>query len=116
MIQFLRGHWPNHKLEGEQSYIEMRLETALLFVRFAEEFRNTPEQISQLLVEITMMTENKKLEITKEDGELIIKREGEKGSKTIRIPGFKEKTEGLPLSKTGKVMTVSNEGSEPNGV
>ena len=93
LIQYLRGQWPNHRLAREQSSIEMRLETALWFLRFAEEFQNTPEQISQLIMEISMMTDNKKLEITKEGGELIIKREGEKGSKTIRIPAFKKRIE-----------------------
>ncbi len=108
LIQFLRGQWPNPGLEREQSDIEMRLEEALWFLRFAAEFRNTPEQISQLLVELSMMTENKKLEITKEGGELIIKRVGKKGSKTMRIPAFKEKIEGLTPPKAKKVTTVSN--------
>ncbi len=106
LVQYLRGQWPNPRLEREQSDIEMRLEEALWLLRFAAEFRNTSEQMSQLLVELSMMTENKKLEITKEVGELIIKRVGKKGSKTIRIPAFKERIEGLPPPKTEK----SNDG------
>ncbi len=112
LVQYLRGQWPDPRLERAQTDIERRLEGALWFFHFADKFGNTPEQISELLVELSMMTENKKLEITKEGGELIIKREGEKGSKIIRIPGFKEKIEGLPPPKTEKVTMLSIEGNK----
>jgi len=116
LVQYLRGQWPNPRLAREQSDIEGRLETALLFIDLATKLRNTPEQTAELLLEITTMTENKKLEITKEGGDLVIKREGKKGSKTIRIPGFKEKIEGLPPPETENVTTVSNKGSEANAI
>jgi len=116
LVQYLRGEWPDPRLEREQSDIERRLSGALWFLHFADKFRNTPEQICELLVELSMMTENTKLEVTKEGGELIIKREGKKRSKTIRIPAFKEQIEGLPSPKTEEVTTVINEGSEPKGI
>jgi len=100
LLQALRGDWPDYGLEREQSDIERRLETALLFLRFAAEFRNSTEQISELLVQISMMTENKKLEITKEDGDLIIKKESKGKSKIIRISAFRDKITGLPSRET----------------
>ncbi len=115
LVQYLRGQWPNPRLSREQSDVERRLSGSLWFLHFADMFKNNLEQISELLVELSMMTENKKLEVTKEGGELIIKREDKKGSKTIRIPAFKEHIEGLPSPETEKVTTISNEGSEPDG-
>ena len=116
LLQYLRGKWPNPGLEKAQSSMETRLETALWFVNFTAQFGNDPEQISQLLVELSMMTENKKLIVTKEDEKLVIKSEDKKDSKTIEIPAFKEKIEGLPSSKTEKGAIVSNEGSKRNRV
>ena len=115
LIQWLRGQWPNPRLEREQSGIETRLSTALWFVHFADLCRNTPDQISWLLAELSTMTENKKLEVTKEGGVLIIKCEGKTGSRTIRIPAFKEKIEGLPPPETEKINMVNNGDSEPKG-
>ncbi len=98
--QALRGELPDYRLEREQSEIEDRLEGALAIIGMMELFQNSPEQISELLVQISMMTENKKLEITKEDGELIIKKESKGKTKIIRIPAFREKITGLPSRET----------------
>ena len=98
--QELRGEWPDYKLEREQSEIEDRLEGALAIICVMELFQNSPEQISELLVQISMMTENEKLEITKEDGELIIKKESKGKTKIIRIPAFREKITELPSRET----------------
>ena len=114
LLQYLRGQWPDQGLQKAQTAAEERLETALWFVQFIKQFRNDPEQISDLLVELSMMNENKKLTVTKEDGKLIIKiedkKEGEdtKATKTIELPAFKEKIEGLKTRETEGITTVSN--------
>ena len=66
LVRYLRGQWPNPRLAREQSDIERRLEGALWFLHFADKFGNTPEQICELLVELSMMTEKMKMEVTKE--------------------------------------------------
>ena len=62
-------------------------------IRFAELFGNSPQQLGDLLFEILMMTEDTKLEITKVNGEMIVRREYGGKSKIIRLPASKEITE-----------------------
>lgn len=47
-------------------------------MRMAELFQNSPKELAELLLQITILKENTKLEITKKDRHLISKKE-EKG-------------------------------------
>ena len=47
-------------------------------MRVGELFRNSPEELAELLQQIIMLKENTKLQITKRDGHLIVKKEEDK--------------------------------------
>ena len=81
LLQALRGEWPDYGLEREQSDVEARLKGGLRFMRIAQLFHNSPKELAELLQQIVMLKENVKLEITKKDGQLIVKKE-EKGEVT----------------------------------
>jgi hypothetical protein len=79
--QALRGQWPDYGLDREQSDVEARLRGGLRFMRMAGLFQNSPKELAELLLQITILKENTKLEITKKDRHLICKKE-EKGEVT----------------------------------
>ena len=72
--QALRGDWPDYGLEREQSEVEDRLEGALCIICMMELFQNSPEQLANLLLQITTLTDGAKLEITREGRKLIVKK------------------------------------------
>ena len=71
--QALRGQWPDYWLEREQSDVEARLQGALSHIRLAESFQNSPKELAELLLQLTILKENTRLEITKQDGQLVCK-------------------------------------------
>ena len=75
MKQALRGQLPNYGLEREQSDVEARLQGGLRFIRIAGLFQNSPKELAELLQQIILLKENAKLEITKQGGHLICKKE-----------------------------------------
>jgi len=79
--QALRGQWPDNWLKREQSDAEARLQGGLRFMRMAALFQNSPKELAELLLQITILKENTKLEITKNDRHLICNKE-EKGQIT----------------------------------
>jgi len=81
----LRNEWPDYRLEREQSEIEDRLEGALAMIGLMELFQNSPEQLADLLVQITTLTDGAKLEITREERKLIVKKEAKGKSTTIEL-------------------------------
>jgi hypothetical protein len=81
----LRNEWPDYRLEREQSEIEDRLEGALAMICLMELFQNSPEQLADLLVQITTLTDGAKLEITREERKLIVKKEAKGKSTTIEL-------------------------------
>ena len=95
LMQALRGEWPDYRLQEKRSGNERRLHAALKMLLFAELFRNSPKQLGILLFQIAMITENTKLEITKESGEIIVKKESKGKTKTIRLPAFKGEIPGF---------------------
>ena len=73
--QALRGQLPDYGLEREQSDVEARLKGGLRFMRMARLFQNSPKELAELLLQITILKENTKLEITKQDRYLVCKKE-----------------------------------------
>ena len=80
--QALRGQWPDYWLKEKQSDAEARLRGGLRFMRMAGLFQNSPKELAELLLQITILKENTRLEITKKDKHLVCKKE-EKGKITI---------------------------------
>jgi len=107
LLQYLRGQWPDKGLQRVQSTMESRLGTALWYVNIIELFHNDPEQISDLLVELSMMSDKKKLIVTRKEGKLIIERENCNYSKPIELPAFEKRLERLTPLKTKKVTSVN---------
>jgi hypothetical protein len=77
--QALRGQWPDYMLEKVQSVVEARLDGGLWFMRLGELFRNSPEDLADILREIVTLKEDAKLEIREKDRHLIYRKEEEKG-------------------------------------
>jgi len=83
--QALRGQLPDYRLAREQSEIEYRLDDALAMINIMELFGHSPEQLADLLVQITTLTDGAKLEITREERKLIVKKEAKGKSTTIEL-------------------------------
>jgi hypothetical protein len=66
--QMLTGKWPPKNFDEVHSQIEQRLTAGLDVVRLAEQCTNYPKQFGKLLIEVAMLKEGTKLEITKENG------------------------------------------------
>jgi hypothetical protein len=79
--QALRGQWPDYSLRREQRDVEARLMGGLRFIRMAKLFQNSPYELAELLLQITMLKDNVKLEITRTEGQLVVTKE-EKGRLT----------------------------------
>ena len=73
--QALRGEFPDYGLEREQSDVEARLRGGLRFMRIAERFQHSPEELAEILLQITILKENVKLELTNKDGQLILEKQ-----------------------------------------
>jgi hypothetical protein len=83
--QALRGHWPDYRLEREQSNVEARLQGGLRFMRMAGLFQNSPKELAELLLQITILKENAKLEITRQGRHLVCKKEEEGKVTTLEL-------------------------------
>jgi hypothetical protein len=84
--QLLSGEWPRADRAEIQGKIQSRLVASLEIIRLAEKFKSSPEQFTDVLIQIAMLKENTRLEITKENGEIIIKIDRNGKLKTIRLP------------------------------
>ena len=73
--QALRGQLPDYRLKREQSEIEARLNGGLGFMQMGELFQKSSKELAELLQQIIMLRENTKLEITRKDRKLIVKKE-----------------------------------------
>jgi hypothetical protein len=79
--QALRGQLPDYRLQREQTDAEARLQGGLRFMRMAGLFHNSPEELAELLLQITFLKDGTKLEITRRGQRLVCKKE-EKGKVT----------------------------------
>ena len=80
--QALRGKLPDYQLQRAQGNVEARLQGGLRFMRLAGIFQNSPRELAELLLQITTLKDNAKLEITRQ-GKLFTCRKQEKGKVMI---------------------------------
>lgn len=71
-----KGELPDRRRYRIQSKIEKRLEAALRLIYLAEYvYKNSPEQVTQLIWDIVKLSDNTKLEIQKYNGQVTVKKE-----------------------------------------
>jgi hypothetical protein len=83
--QALRGQWPDYALKRKQRDVEARLMGGLRFIRIAKLFQNSPYELAELLLQITMLKDNVKLEITRTEGQLVVTKEEKGRLTTIKL-------------------------------
>ena len=74
LLQLLRGESTSDRFRKEQHANEARLRGALNIMRLMGKFYNTPEELAELFLQITILGEGTTLELSKKDGQLIIKK------------------------------------------
>ena len=76
LMDLSKGELPDIKLERKQSEKEVRLEAALRLIYLGEQFyKNSPNQVKRLILDIVTLTDNTRLVIQKTKGQVSIRKE-----------------------------------------
>jgi len=75
LMQLMKGELPDIRLEVVRSGIEDRLEAALRLIYLGKLFKNSPDQINQVLHDMLTLRNNTRLMIEKTKGQVVVRKE-----------------------------------------
>jgi len=90
LLQLLRGEPASDRFKKEQHANEARMRAALNIMRLMGKFYNTPEEIAELFLQINLLGEGTTLELSKKDGQLVIKKVENNKITTLKLDYWDE--------------------------